>query len=157
MSYPTSSSSSTAAPRTASSSAAPRRLVRTNRPRDRRPLMRTNRTVRARHNANRRPQYAFDMLLTLLHKVLYVPYMSLTSFGINYDTGFFNAGTSTHEPFDPAVVRRDMLVIRNALHCTAVRITGGDPDRLEIAATQAADAGLEVRFCTFTTDLNQNQ
>src|SRR5262245_34728607 len=75
--------------------------------------------------------------------------------GINYDTGFFNAGISTHEPFDPDVVRRDMQVIRNDLHCTAVRITGGDPDRLEIAASHAADAGLEVWFCPFTNGLTQ--
>src|SRR5262245_6205464 len=76
--------------------------------------------------------------------------------GINYDTGFFNAGISTHEPFDPDVVRRDMQVIRNDLHCTAVRITGGDPDRLEIAASHAADAGLEVWFCPFTNGLTQD-
>src|SRR5262249_29924801 len=75
--------------------------------------------------------------------------------GINYDTGFFNAGISTHEPFDPNVVRRDMQVIRHDLHCTAVRITGGDPDRLEIAASYAADAGLEVWFCPFTNGLTQ--
>jgi hypothetical protein len=76
--------------------------------------------------------------------------------GINYDTGFLSAGTSTHEPFDPEIVRRDMQIIRNDLHCTAVRITGGDPDRLEIAATHAADAGLEVWFCPFTNGLTQD-
>jgi hypothetical protein len=64
--------------------------------------------------------------------------------GINYDTGFFNAGTSTHEPFDPEVVRREMRVIRDDLHCTAVRITGGDPDRLEIAATHDAHLDLDT-------------
>src|SRR5690349_1873850 len=61
--------------------------------------------------------------------------------GINYDTGFISAGTTTHEPFDPEVVRREMRVIHDDLHCTAVRITGGNPDRLEIAAAHAADAG----------------
>jgi len=73
--------------------------------------------------------------------------------GINYDTGFFNAGTSTHEPFEPEIVRRDMQVIHDDLHCTAVRITGGDLDRLEIAATHAADAGLEIWFCPFTNGI----
>jgi hypothetical protein len=77
--------------------------------------------------------------------------------GINYDTGFFNAGTSTHEPFDPAVVRREMRVIRDDLHCSAVRITGGDVGRLEIAATHAAAAGLEVWFCPFTNGLTQDE
>jgi hypothetical protein len=76
--------------------------------------------------------------------------------GINYDTGFFNAGTNTHEPFDPEQVRREMRIIRDDLHCTAVRITGGDPDRLEIAANHAADAGLAVWFCPFTNDLTQD-
>jgi hypothetical protein len=75
--------------------------------------------------------------------------------GITYDTGFFNAGTSTRERFDPEVVRREMRIIRDDLHCTAVRITGGDPDRLEIAATHAAEAGLEVWFCPFTNGLTQ--
>jgi len=42
---------------------------------------------------------------------------------------------------DPAVVKRDMRVIRADLHCTAVRIIGGDPDRLEVAATHAAAVG----------------
>jgi hypothetical protein len=76
--------------------------------------------------------------------------------GINYDTGFLNAGTSTHEPFDGEVVQREMRVIRDDLHCTAVRVTGGDPDRLEIAATNAADAGLEIWFCPFTNGLTQD-
>jgi hypothetical protein len=76
--------------------------------------------------------------------------------GINYDTGFLSAGTSTHEPFDPEVVRREMRVIRDDLHCTAVRVTGGDPGRLEIAATHAADAGLEVWFCPFTNGLTED-
>src|SRR4051794_10378268 len=77
--------------------------------------------------------------------------------GINYDTGFLSSGTSTHEPFDPDVVRREMRIIRDDLHCTAVRITGGDPDRLEIAAAHAAEAGLEVWFCPFTNGLTQEE
>src|SRR5258708_25666680 len=76
--------------------------------------------------------------------------------GITYDTGLFSAGTTTHEPFDPEVVRREMRIIRDDLHCTAVRITGGNPDRLEIAAKHAADAGLEIWFCPFTNGLTQD-
>lgn len=74
--------------------------------------------------------------------------------GINYDTGFFSAGTSTHEPFDSDAVRHDMGVIRNELHCTAVRITGGSVDRLAIAAKHATDAGLAVWLCPFTNGLS---
>jgi len=77
--------------------------------------------------------------------------------GINYDTGFLSADTSTHEPFEPDVVRREMRIIRDDLHCTAVRITGGNPDRLEIAARHAADAGLEVWLCPFTNGLTQDE
>ena len=77
--------------------------------------------------------------------------------GINYDTGFLNAGTSTRAFFDPDVVRREMRIIRDDLHCTAVRITGGDPDRLEIAAAHAATAGLEVWYCPFTNGLTQDE
>jgi len=75
--------------------------------------------------------------------------------GINYDTGFISAGASTRDLFDPEVVRREMRVIHDDLHCAAVRITGGDPDRLEVAAALAADAGLEVWFCPFTNGLTQ--
>lgn len=74
-------------------------------------------------------------------------------YGVTYDTGFVNAGTTTREPFDPDIVAREMRVIRDDLHCSAVRITGGVPDRLEIAAQHAAAAGLDVWFSPFTCDL----
>jgi hypothetical protein len=82
--------------------------------------------------------------------------------GINYDTGFMdavmrNAGVSTHEPFDPKVVKREMHIIREDLHCTAVRITGGNLDRLKLAATHAAAVGLEVWLCPFTCDLTTDE
>lgn len=77
--------------------------------------------------------------------------------GINFDTGFFNPHTTTREPFDPEIVRREMRIIRDDLHCTAVRITGGDPKRLEIAAKYAAEAGLEIWFCPFTNGLTQDE
>ncbi|WP_129843992.1 hypothetical protein [Streptomyces sp. RFCAC02] len=77
-------------------------------------------------------------------------------FGINFDTGFTSAGTTTREPFDPAVVGREMRVIRDELRCDAVRITGGDRDRLETAARLAAEAGLEVWYCPFTNGLSQD-
>jgi hypothetical protein len=73
--------------------------------------------------------------------------------GINYDTGFINKGTSSREPFDVAVVTREMQIIRDDLHCNAVRVTGGDVQRLEVAAGIAAAAGLEVWFSPFTCDL----
>ncbi|MEU8352042.1 hypothetical protein [Streptomyces sp. NPDC048845] len=74
-------------------------------------------------------------------------------FGITYDTGFTTAGTTTREPFDPAVVRREMRIIHDELGCDAVRVTGGDRDRLETAARHAADAQLEVWYSPFTNGL----
>jgi hypothetical protein len=78
-------------------------------------------------------------------------------YGVTYDTGFLSAGTTTHEPFDPDAVRREMQIIRDELHCDAVRITGGDPDRLETAAHHAARAGLEVWYSPFTNGLTQDE
>ena len=77
--------------------------------------------------------------------------------GINYDTGFRSAGTTTREPFDAEIVRQEMEIIRRDLHCDAVRITGGYPERLEIAAGRAAEAGLEVWFCPFTNNLTDDE
>jgi hypothetical protein len=78
--------------------------------------------------------------------------------GITYDTGFLTAGRrSTHEPFDPDMVKREMRIIRDDLHCNAVRITGGRVDRLEIAATYAAAVGLEVWLSPFTNDLTTDE
>jgi hypothetical protein len=79
--------------------------------------------------------------------------------GITYDTGFFPSPSvaSTHEPFDPEAVGRDLQVIAGDLHCNAVRVTGGDPDRLELAAGHAAKAGLEVWLSPFTCDLTTDQ
>lgn len=73
--------------------------------------------------------------------------------GITYDTGFFVGTSSTHDPFELEAVRRDMLVIRDELHCNAVRPTGGDPERLEVTARIASELDLEVWFSPFTNDL----
>lgn len=78
-------------------------------------------------------------------------------FGMNYDTGFVSAGSTTHEPWDPQTVRHDLRVIRDELHCDAVRITGGVQDRLELAARLAAEAGLEVWYCPFTNGLDRDE
>lgn len=73
--------------------------------------------------------------------------------GITYDTGFIHLGVSTKEKFEPGIVRQEMQVIKNELYCNAVRITGGDAGRLEMAARLAAEAGLEVWYSPFTCGL----
>lgn len=79
--------------------------------------------------------------------------------GIGYDTGFvYNTHPlTTHEPFDPQIVKHEMRVIRHALNCNAVRLWGGLQERLDIASTYAAQAGLEVWYGPFTTDLGPEE
>ncbi len=73
--------------------------------------------------------------------------------GINYDTGFRPGGRLSRVAFDPSVVREEMRIIAEDLHCTAVRVSGGDPERIEIAGRAAAAAGLEVWFAPFPCEL----
>jgi hypothetical protein len=77
--------------------------------------------------------------------------------GINYDTGFLPGEDLSRKTFDPGVVRDEMAVIADELHCDVVRISGGDPERLSIAARHAAAAGLEVWFAPFPVDVRPGQ
>ncbi|WP_190125867.1 hypothetical protein [Streptomyces inusitatus] len=76
---------------------------------------------------------------------------------MTYSTGFVVHGQISHEPFDPAVVRRELAIIRDHLHCNAVQIIGGDPDRLESAAGFAAELGLEVWFSPYPLELDPDR
>ena len=67
--------------------------------------------------------------------------------GIHYDTGTLVSDGWSRQTFDPSAVRRDMRVIADDLHCTAVRI----------AAEHAAETGLEVWFAPFPCDLTSEQ
>ena len=73
--------------------------------------------------------------------------------GITYDTGFVRDGVNSRARFEPALVERELRIIRDDLHCTAVRISGGDPQRLESAAALAVDLGLEVWFSPYPLEL----
>jgi hypothetical protein len=77
--------------------------------------------------------------------------------GISYDTGFISEGRNARELFDPEVVKRELRVIRDDLNCNAVRVIGGDPERLEFAATYAADLGLEVWFSPYPLELTTDE
>ncbi|MFE5914372.1 hypothetical protein ACFQ6B_35560 [Streptomyces wedmorensis] len=77
--------------------------------------------------------------------------------GMTYDTGFVLHGRTSREHFDPAVVRRELAIIRDDLHCNAVQIIGGDPGRLELAAGAAAELGLEVWFSPYPLELDPRQ
>ncbi|MET9633342.1 hypothetical protein ABZX92_38375 [Lentzea sp. NPDC006480] len=75
--------------------------------------------------------------------------------GIAYDTGFVRHGEISVPEFDLDVVARDLRVIRDELHCNAVHLIGGSPERLEQAARIAASLGLEVWFSPYPLELDQ--
>ncbi|NUW31441.1 hypothetical protein HTZ77_08390 [Nonomuraea sp. SMC257] len=77
--------------------------------------------------------------------------------GINYDTGFLNGPERSRQEFDRETARREMRVIAGELHCRAVRVSGGDLERLGVAAEEAAAAGLEVWFAPFPVDLPREE
>jgi hypothetical protein len=77
--------------------------------------------------------------------------------GISYDTGFVREGVASRASFDPAEVKRELRIIRDDLHCNAVRVMGGDPERLELAANHAADLGLEVWFSPYPLELTTDE
>jgi hypothetical protein len=77
--------------------------------------------------------------------------------GIAYDTGFVRDGEISRERFDLDLVRRELAIIRDDLHCNAVHVVGGDPQRLELAARCAAELGLEVWFSPYPLELTTTQ
>jgi hypothetical protein len=77
--------------------------------------------------------------------------------GIHYDTGFFPGGRSSRPLFDAEQVALDMKAIAGDLNCAAVRIIGGDLDRLTVAAGLAAAEGLEVWFSPMPCELDADE
>ncbi|MFE6862108.1 hypothetical protein [Nocardia sp. NPDC057668] len=77
--------------------------------------------------------------------------------GMTYDTGFLSNGQTSRKEFDLEIVRRELAIIRDDLHCNAVQIVGGDADRLELAARCAAELGLEVWFSPYPLELPNAQ
>lgn len=77
--------------------------------------------------------------------------------GIAYDTGFVRHGEISRERFDHDVVRRELAIIRDDLHCNAVHLVGGDPERLELAARFAAELGLEIWFSPYPLELTTSE
>jgi hypothetical protein len=67
--------------------------------------------------------------------------------GINYDTGTKTiAGGLTRETFDPDIIAAGIDIIKNELHCNAIRISGLDIERISLASEIALKAGLVVWF-----------
>jgi hypothetical protein len=64
--------------------------------------------------------------------------------GINYDVGTQTGPYLSRPTFDAAQTRHDLTVIRDELHCDAVRISGTSQEWLLTATELALDIGLEV-------------
>jgi hypothetical protein len=63
--------------------------------------------------------------------------------GVSYDVGRV-MGFNWRPDFDTKIVGREFLIIKDDLHCNAVRICGLDIKRLMFAAESALEQGLEV-------------
>jgi hypothetical protein len=77
--------------------------------------------------------------------------------GINYDTGFFPGGKVSRASFDAVTVGRELQIIATDLHCNAVRVSGGDLERLAAAGRATVDAGMEVWLSPFPAELGGDE
>jgi hypothetical protein len=79
--------------------------------------------------------------------------------GINYDVGTYTRGrgSSSRETFDPHIVKREMEIIKNDLHCDSIRISGQDISRLTKASEFASQQGLEVWFSPAFVDADRQE
>jgi hypothetical protein len=69
--------------------------------------------------------------------------------GVTYDTGIVfsgrgRGGIPTRPKLDLATAERELQIVRDDLHCNAVRLMGRDVDRMMLVAERALDLGLEV-------------
>jgi hypothetical protein len=71
--------------------------------------------------------------------------------GVCYDVGHV-MGINWRPVFDVRVVHRELEIIRDDLHCNAVRIGGTDLKRVTTAAEDALGLGLEVWFSAVIWD-----
>ncbi len=77
--------------------------------------------------------------------------------GVCYDAGRVMMGQNWRPDFDPKVVSRELEIIKNDLHCNAVRIQGLDIDRLVASSEFALKLGLEVWFSPEMWDKSQDE
>lgn len=77
--------------------------------------------------------------------------------GINYDVGRVMMGELWRPLFDPTVIHRELEILKNDLHCNAVRICGLDLERLITASEDALKQGLEVWLSPELWDRSQEE
>ena len=77
--------------------------------------------------------------------------------GMNYDVGRVLLGHLQRPTFDTEIVHRELEIIKNDLHCNAVKIQGYDIDRLMTAAEDALQQGLEVWLAPELFEMSQQE
>src|SRR5271155_395185 len=77
--------------------------------------------------------------------------------GVCYDVGRVMMGGNWRPKLDPKVVHHELGIIKNDLHCNAVRVCGLDMNRLMIAAEDALTQGLEVWLSPEMWDRSQDE
>jgi hypothetical protein len=78
--------------------------------------------------------------------------------GINYDVGIeFHRDYISRPIFDSSIMHRELEIIRQDLHCNAIRISGTDVDRLMVTAEEALKQGLEVWLSPHLHDKNEQE
>jgi len=77
--------------------------------------------------------------------------------GVNYDVGRVMMGENWRPTFDPKMVHCELEIIKNDLHCNAVRICGLAIDRLMTATEDALKQGLEVWLSPEMWDKSQEE
>jgi hypothetical protein len=82
---------------------------------------------------------------------------SLKRKGMCYDVGRVMLGQNWRPDFDPSVAQRELEIIRDDLHCNAVRICGEDIGRLMVAGKEALSLGLEVWLSPELWDKNPEE
>jgi len=79
--------------------------------------------------------------------------------GVCYDVGAYMGimGMNWRPRFDPKEVHRELQIIKEGLHCNAVRISALDVGRIATAAADALDQGLEVWAAPLMWDKPQDE
>ncbi len=77
--------------------------------------------------------------------------------GVCYDVGRAMLGGDWRPNYNPKVVHRELEIIKNDLHCNAVRICGLDLERLRTSVEDALEQGLEVWMSPEMWDRNQEE
>ena len=77
--------------------------------------------------------------------------------GVCYDVGRVMLGEDWRPNYDPKIVSRELEIIKNDLHCNAVRIQGLNLDRLLTASDIALKLGLEAWISPEMWDKTQDE